>query len=99
MELEPEDVQKFSVALDKWVRTLETVKPNAGSGVGTATITINAGGIGVWIAVTCCLVMLIIGLLGGFIYINQSRKIDQMQDYLNAIYMQAPYLKQKDKQS
>jgi len=59
-------------------------------------IHINAGGVGVWIATTCCVVMISLGLIGAILYVNQSRKVDQMQDYLNAIYMQAPYLKPKD---
>ena len=96
MELEPEDVAKFSAALDKWMRTIESSKGAPHNSMGNATITVNAGGIGVWVSVTCCLVMLSLGIMGGFLYVNQSRKVDQMQDYLNAIYMQAPYLKPKE---
>lgn len=97
MDLEPEDVAKFSAALDKWMRTLESSKVPPQNSMGNATIMINAGGVGVWIATTCCIVMLALGIMGGFLYVNESRKVDQMQDYLNAIYMQAPYLKPKDK--
>lgn len=65
-------------------------------GVGnmnTARIEVNAGGAGIWIACTLCIVMFTvnIGLLAMFI--NHDRKIDDLNSYLNAIYMLAPHLK------
>ena len=59
----------------------------------SSTINLNAGGIGVWIATVACGVMLGIGILGATIIVDQQRKIDDMQHYLNAIYMQAPSLR------
>lgn len=68
---------------------------------GNAVIHVNAGGIGMWVAVTCCAVMFVVGLsmavLGGLAYTSTQQRMDRMQDYLNAIYMQAPQLKPKDK--
>jgi hypothetical protein len=96
MELDAEDIARFGNAIGRFEKVLDSVG-SGGNRVGNATITVNAGGVGVWVAVTCCAVMLTIGIIGGFLYIDQSRKVDQMQDYLNAIYMQAPYLKPKDK--
>lgn len=61
-----------------------------------AEIHINAGGIGVWIATTCCCVMLAISILLGLAVINQSRKIDELNAYLTAIYMMAPSLKPEE---
>lgn len=61
-----------------------------------AEIHINAGGVGVWIATTCCCVMLAISILLGLAVINQSRKIDELNAYLTAIYMMAPNLKPAD---
>lgn len=61
-----------------------------------AEIHINAGGIGVWIATTCCCVMLAISVLMGLMLIDQSRKIDELTAYLTATYMIAPGLKPED---
>lgn len=58
-----------------------------------AEIHINAGGVGVWIAITCCCVMVAISILLGLMVINQGRKIDDLNAYLTAIYMMAPSLK------
>lgn len=58
-----------------------------------AEIHINAGGVGVWVATTACLVMLAINVVLVAVVMDQSRKVDDLGDYLNAIYMQAPYLK------
>lgn len=52
-----------------------------------AEIHINAGGIGVWIATTACLVMLAINVILVAVVMDQSRKVDDLGDYLNAIYM------------
>lgn len=64
---------------------------------GHAQITVSAGGIGVWIAAMCCVVMLVVALFLGLLYVDHSRKIDSLNDYLNAIYMQAPHLKPESK--
>lgn len=58
-----------------------------------AEIHINAGGVGVWVATSACLVMLAVNLILVAVVFDQSRKVDDLGDYLNAIYMQAPYLK------
>lgn len=65
----------------------------------TATITVSAGGVGLWIAVTCCVVMLAANLFLAAIVMDHSRKIDDLGDYLSAIYMQAPQLKPAEKTS
>lgn len=67
---------------------------------GNAIIQVHAGSIGVWIAMTCCITMFVIGIamavLGGLAYTSTQQRLDRMQDYLNAIYMQAPQLKPKE---
>lgn len=66
----------------------------------TSTIHVNAGGAGLWIAVTCCIVTTIIAIGMGIGWAvtayKQGTQIDRMQDYLNAIYVQAPQLKPKE---
>lgn len=62
-----------------------------------ATITVNAGGAAVWIAATCCLVMLVVFLIMLALFVDHSRKIDDLHDYLNVIYQVAPHLRPEEK--
>jgi hypothetical protein len=68
---------------------------------------INAGGVGVWIATTCCVAMICCMLIGSIFLTfelssihqdNADRKSEsaRMQSYLSAIYNIAPSLKPKD---
>jgi hypothetical protein len=50
----------------------------------------------VWICVTCCLIVLVVSLGLAVMFINHDRKIDDLNSYLNAIYMMAPHLKPKE---
>jgi heme exporter protein D len=72
-----------------------------------STITINAGGIGVWVATTACLIMLGIVIVGSLWTSREFTKNDQdlkevreelktAQAYISAIYVAAPQLKPKD---
>lgn len=74
-----------------------------------AEIHVNAGGMGVWVATTACCVMLAVNLVMVVMFLStearytaemkdQSSKISKMQDYLNAIYAQAPQLKPKEEE-
>ena len=63
---------------------------------GDSTVTINAGGAGVWIAVTCCIVSFVINLGLAVAFLSHDRKIERLQDYISAIYMQAPHLKPEE---
>lgn len=100
MELENEDVATFREALDKWVRSIDKASAASTPAIGNATISVNAGGVGLWIAVTCCAMMLCVTVIGSIfmtVYIEgQNLEMHRMQDYLNAIYAQAPQLKPKD---
>lgn len=68
----------------------------SGTGGNQATITLNAGGIGVWIASTCCVVMLACNVFLLALYLDQQRQIAALNEYLSAIYMLAPTLKPKE---
>lgn len=61
--------------------------------VGSSHVTINAGGIGVAVALIACALMLGFNLSLQAILASHDRKIDRMQDHLSAIYMQAPHLR------
>lgn len=70
---------------------------------------VNAGGIGVWICVTCFIAALASCLIGSLWMNSELTHIhgdlkdrkdenDSMKAYLAAIYMQAPQLKPKEKE-
>lgn len=73
----------------------------------TSTIHVNAGGAGLWIAVTCCLCMFCMMVVGAAcIAVGYEALSDRVsaneaaqsksQAYLNAIYQKAPFLKQEN---
>lgn len=64
-----------------------------GANSNASNININAGGLGVWIAVTACAVMLGVSIFGATIIVDQQRKLADLQHYLSAIYQQAPQLR------
>jgi hypothetical protein len=59
----------------------------------TANVSVNAGGIGVWVASTCAAVAMTLCLAMGGVILNQQREIGELRQYLAAIYMQVPHLK------
>ena len=61
-----------------------------------STVTLNAGGIGVWIACTCCAVMLACNLFLVALYVDQQSQLRNLHEYISAIYQAAPYLKPKE---
>lgn len=90
-------MQRFSDKLDVFNR--HTTNENR------SAVTINAGGVGVWVAATCCAVMLAANVfLAAFVLDlrnemrDQARRIDDLDAYLSAIYMQAPHLKPAEKE-
>lgn len=62
-----------------------------------AQITVSAGGVGVWIAAMCAGICFVVVVVLALLYVDHSRKIDDLSHYLNAIYMQAPHLKPEEK--
>lgn len=74
-----------------------------GRGNGVANININAGGMGVWTAVTACLMTLAACVptmvILAVIAVDQGRKIDRLQDHVNVIYRATPALKPKQEPS
>lgn len=53
---------------------------------GQATITVNAGGVGVWIAVTCAIVCTMTTIAVFALFVNLDRKVDRATDYQQANY-------------
>jgi hypothetical protein len=85
-----EDVARFARAVEQLDDVLTRTSGNSGN---QSTITLNAGGIGVWIATTACVAMLFVNLMLLAVIISHERKIDDLGDYIHAIYMVAPSLK------
>ena len=74
--------------LDHRIERLEKLAKEGSRGnTSASTITVNAGGIGVYIAVTCCAVMLAVNVLLVAIIVDHSRKLDRLEDYVTATYM------------
>lgn len=69
---------------------LDKLAPAVGA---NSHLTVNAGGIGVWIAVTCLAVSMTANAFLGLLYLDHARKIDDLNTYLQAIYSLAPHLK------
>lgn len=57
---------------------------------GTATITVNANGIGLTVALIVCAFMAGMNLVLVGMLIDHSRKIDDLNHYLTAIYADQP---------
>lgn len=57
------------------------------------TIKINAGGVGIWVCATACLMSLLLCALMAVMFLDMNRKYDRTQDLLSVIYQQAPWLK------
>lgn len=84
----------------------ETIQRFGRSTGNHATITVTAGGFGVWLTTTAAAVMLAVNVLLILIYVGDKQAVaksiseiksdvSKTQDYLNAIYMQAPQLRPK----
>ena len=91
------DSEDITKGLERAAERLEQASRNMGNTGNQSTITLNAGGIGVWIACTCCAVMLACNLFLIALYVDQQRQIASLNEYLAAIYMLAPSLKPEKK--
>jgi hypothetical protein len=94
--LDPEDVRRFAEATARVERLGQEIGANRDSANNIATVNVNAGGFGLWVSTTCCAVMLAVNLCLLFALTDHSRKIERLEDYLQAIYAQAPHLRPKD---
>jgi hypothetical protein len=88
------DQRALADALDRFSRKADEILKSGNT--NTARIEVNAGGVGIWVAVTACFGMLALNVALLFNLAAHDRQIERMQDHLNAIYMMAPHLKPKD---
>jgi hypothetical protein len=109
MELSGDEIAKLQSAADTLYAAADRLNPVTNASTKSeSSVHINAGGMGLWIASTCCIIMFIMFVsffVGAFFYVSDERaeiremhsKMTTMQSFLDAIYVQAPQLKPKDK--
>lgn len=89
---------------------IEGISDRRAGNQNVSHVQIAAGGIGVWLATTACMVMLATLLMGAMWGSREFARIDKellerkeegqrMQSYLSAIYVQAPSLKPQEEKS
>lgn len=106
--------EEYDAILDRTKSIIDRLEGKAnltGDNSSSSTISVNAGGAGIWacawIASLCCVAMMVAG--GMFLWsvssqmqqqndkiAKQDEQLSRMQDYLNAIYTMAPQLKPKE---
>jgi len=84
------DGKETESALYRVIRDLDVLMPRTSS---NSTLTVNAGGIGLGVALILFAFMAGLNWSLNTQLSDQNRKIDRMQEHLNAIYMMAPHLK------
>ena len=91
--MDPE-LTELAIALNRFsdrIDRLERVSANS-------NVSINAGGVGVWIATMAAVVCFVMTMVMLVLYVDQSRKVDDLGHYLQAIYAQPPSLKPEEDQ-
>lgn len=83
-DLEPATKAEAVAMLREAREAVERATHNRDGNQGVATIHVNAGGVGVWVAVTCCLIMLGITIVAGSISaIWLSREFTRIDSVFN----------------
>lgn len=92
MEIGDDLVRRFSEAVERVHKVAERAH-QANGNHGTSTVTINAGGIGVWIATTACAVMLASLLVGAFWVSREFTRLDaRLNDQTDVDSVQDAYI-------
>ena len=86
------DTKEAESTLFKVMRDLDAILPRNTS---KSEINVNAGGVGIWIATTACLVMLAVNIFLVALLSMHDRKIDDLNHIVSAIYMVSPELKER----
>ena len=105
-DISEESLQELDIAVAE-VRDFMRNRGGIRGGNNRMSFHINAGGVGVWICVTCFVSVLACCLVGSFWMSSELSSIhqdlkdrkdenDAMKSYLSAIYMLAPQLKPKE---
>jgi hypothetical protein len=106
MEIQGDTAERFIDALKKVAQQREDIwkmeeEMHRKAHTNEQSINVNMGGMGLWIAVCCCAFTTVLCIsciiVGSAMYTRLDEKIDKTQDFLDAIYAEAPQLKPKDK--
>lgn len=81
-------------SLEKVRRDLDALLPTRNN--NTTKIMLSGGGYGVWVALALFAFMVGLNWSLNTQLSDQERKIERLEDYLSAIYRQAPQLKPQD---
>lgn len=89
--------------LDRVERELSSqMSSKCSENTSASTITVNAGGAGIWmaawIASVCCAMSLVTMAFGIAWMLHQAKQIDDLNAYIQAVYQVAPALQETLKQ-
>lgn len=108
-----EEIEALREALKEYTEVMKRSNPSMYGG-SNANINVSAGGIGVWVAATSCIIMLAVlvvgGTIGGIWLSREFSRIDKelqerkgenerAQSYLSSIFLRAPQLNPDDKKN
>lgn len=85
-------LEKATGVLEK----LSGIKNGVDGNQNVTHVSLGNGGAALWACVTATIVSVVVALGSAILFVNMDRKIDRMQDHLNVIYQQAPWLKGPD---
>lgn len=92
--VEQGDDKELAEALDRFSKKADQLLKTENS--NTAKVVVNAGGIGVSIILIAFALMLGLNISLFSQITAHGRKIERLEDYLSAIYSQAPHLRPKE---
>jgi hypothetical protein len=91
--MDPE-LTELAIALNRFSDRIDRLERVS----STSQVSISAGGVGVWVATMAAFVCFVMMMVMLVLYVDQSRKVDDLGHYLQAIYAQAPSLKPEEDQ-
>ena len=81
--------------LDHRIERLEKLAKEGSRGnSNSSNITVNAGGVGLWVAITCALVSSLMAVIVSIMFIYVLIKTDRIGDYQAVIYQQLPEIRE-----
>lgn len=93
MALEAEDVRRFAEATERVHQMQERLGMTPVNGMNSAVITVDAGGVGVWLACAAAVVCFLVSIGLGFMYVDMRREQQRTQDHISVIYQLIPDLR------
>lgn len=90
MSLEQEDLERFTSAINGLNDSIKKFNESSYNGNNKAEIHVNAGGFGIWLCASICVILFLMFVGIGFLYIDQGRKLDRLQDTETVVLQYAP---------